>query len=733
MQSFGQCEERIYFQEDFTANGLPACWANFQSPNGSNFHAIGGRLQTHQANVINSRYVITHHVVVGNGQGFFTFDAQGVGGQTAVEIGVVDTNLDVSTYDSIQEVNITSEMETYTVDLTSYSGTGKYLVIREDGTSAFQAIYMDNFKFTPSPLIEASICSGAVYQVGDSSYSESGLYVTTLKDTQNNDSLVSINLTVNPLPEIVASTSKDKVCLGDSVLFSAFGADVYSWSGNVVAGEYFFPSIGGEYIVTGTSTETACAAQDTVTIAISHIEQVGITGSDTICSGTTLTVELDSTVTGLSYQLRNDANNQFVGNTLTGNGSAQSFTLPALIESANYHVLATGSVGTESSNALHFPGVNTSEVVTSTPNTATNALTIEAWVNVEVGGLGTLVSNVPTTAFSNALGLISLHVWGNGDVYFAIGLNGSTQFTQLNLFGVVNPNEWVHVAATFSSSAMKVFINGVEAGSLSLSNKTIGSSANMFNIGRQFSGKVDDVRIWNTTKTAQQIAASMNNCLSGAESGLRAYFDLEEADGSTVKNAVDNSDAALSANDIMWISGSPVTCSSGCAVELSGAVFAEVANLDTTVSLNVETISVYDGIPVPANTTFQWLDCGNSNSPIVDAVNTDFTAGNSGSYACEISQGNCTVSTSCHQVVISSLNAASASQLLVLPNPTNSFLSFNTEETIQKVVVTNTAGIEQYINMRETNLIDVSGLSDGIYIIHVYTLNHILNTQFVKE
>ena len=43
-------------------------------------------------------------------------------------------------------------------------------------------------------------------------------------------------------------------------------------------------------------------------------------------------------------------------------------------------------------------------------------------------------------------------------------------------------------------------------------------------ISEYFNGKMDDIRIWTTTRTQAQIAGNMNNCLIGNESGLKNYF-----------------------------------------------------------------------------------------------------------------------------------------------------------------------------------------------------------------
>ena len=95
-----------------------------------------------------------------------------------------------------------------------------------------------------------------------------------------------------------------------------------------------------------------------------------------------------------------------------------------------------------------------------------------------------------------------------------------------------------------------------------------------------------------------------------------------------------------------------------------------IVNIDTTVSLNGLTLTANED-----SAQYQWYDCTN-NIALPGANSQSFTATASGFYFVLISQSNCTASSPCTQITISSQNAVEdINQLRIYPNPNNgSFL-----------------------------------------------------------
>ena len=103
-------------------------------------------------------------------------------------------------------------------------------------------------------------------------------------------------------------------------------------------------------------------------------------------------------------------------------------------------------------------------------------------------------------------------------------------------------NTWTHLAGTLSSGTSILYVNGVQVASASgvvvnsvtRTNNFIGRS-NWINDGN-FSGNIDELRIWNYARSQAQIQASMSAALYGSESGLILYYRFDEGAGSTATN-----------------------------------------------------------------------------------------------------------------------------------------------------------------------------------------------------
>ena len=114
----------------------------------------------------------------------------------------------------------------------------------------------------------------------------------------------------------------------------------------------------------------------------------------------------------------------------------------------------------------------------------------------------------------------------------------------------VTPGEWTHVAVTYDAVAgeVKTYINGTLVETFGQSDPIgdvypgwnelrIGDRENATN--QRFQGLIDEVRVWNTTRTQGEIQANMNGLLTGAESGLVGNWRLDEGSGAIVVDQFD--------------------------------------------------------------------------------------------------------------------------------------------------------------------------------------------------
>jgi hypothetical protein len=113
---------------------------------------------------------------------------------------------------------------------------------------------------------------------------------------------------------------------------------------------------------------------------------------------------------------------------------------------------------------------------------------------------------------------------------------------------------WYHVAAVCDATneELKIYINGVLdatndtawGADRQILNDNFCISANGWSLPAMnwgLIGRMDEVRIWNHVRTADQIKRYMHTRLYGTETGLVAYYPMDEGTGSTAYDKSTNS------------------------------------------------------------------------------------------------------------------------------------------------------------------------------------------------
>lgn len=108
----------------------------------------------------------------------------------------------------------------------------------------------------------------------------------------------------------------------------------------------------------------------------------------------------------------------------------------------------------------------------------------------------------------------------------------------------VTLNEWQHVAAIREGATITFYVNGVNAGSATNTNLNIADSADPVRIGirasdlnRDFNGFIDEVRVYNRTLTATEIAAMANGNMPGVNRVTYTLQDNLDVNGTLTINA----------------------------------------------------------------------------------------------------------------------------------------------------------------------------------------------------
>jgi hypothetical protein len=315
--------------------------------------------------------------------------------------------------------------------------------------------------------------------------------------TQGNISTtVSQTITVNPTPSVNAGVDQS-VFAGTQVTLAGSGATTYAWNNSVTNNTPFTATTTTTYTVTGTSN--ACSATDAVLVTVLPAPSLTTTNT-TLCAGqsTTLTVASVSTGTpcasnGLTGTLTTGLVGYwpFCGNANDASGNGNNGTV-------NGPILTTDRFGNANS-AYSFDGVND---LISTPRAHLGTFSTSAWIQAS----NTTCNKPILDAYNGSWELYS--DCQNGQLSFIMWNNlGYTYYsTNFNL----NVNTWIHVACVYTSSQIKVYVNGVLITTQTTTpvlpiSGTLNIGASISGSPQYFAGKLDDIGIWNRALTANEI------------------------------------------------------------------------------------------------------------------------------------------------------------------------------------------------------------------------------------
>lgn len=252
-------------------------------------------------------------------------------------------------------------------------------------------------------------------------------------------------------------------------------------------------------------------------------------------------------------------------------------------------------------NALDFDGSN-DVVTTSDFFEFRSDYTVEAWINTSA-----------TTGM-----IVSKWDAGDGNSTFSLQLSSGRPWASNNeapfsfiSTQTINDGNWHHIAVTYDLSATTItmYVDGLE--DISNTSAGVNGTQNNFDIaigaeadgGTPLDGTIDEVRIWNDVRTEEELALNMNHELSGAESGLIAYYNFNQgtADGSngaftslpdesTNSNTGTLSNFSLSGSSSNYITGFPGTNN---ALDFDGSNDHAIINNDAELQLTSGTVEAW--------------------------------------------------------------------------------------------------------------------------------------------
>lgn len=234
-----------------------------------------------------------------------------------------------------------------------------------------------------------------------------------------------------------------------------------------------------------------------------------------------------------------------------------------------------------SGTALNFTKTSDRVIIPKIDGFTTHSLTVECWLKGDSDG--GVLSYAATNKYNNEFLLY------NTSEGFSVYVGNAPKSNEVS----ISPDEWYHIAVTWQAidGLYNLYKDGIlettgtlVAGRSFLSGGTLVFAEDQDSVGGGFDwtqaylGKIDDVRMWNTVRTQQEIKDNMLDELKGDEPGLVGYWKLDEGTGLKTYDATPNNKSGTLSGAPTWI------LSSAMGFEADITAFAS-GDHDTTITL----------------------------------------------------------------------------------------------------------------------------------------------------
>jgi len=178
-----------------------------------------------------------------------------------------------------------------------------------------------------------------------------------------------------------------------------------------------------------------------------------------------------------------------------------------------------------------------------------------------------------------------------GGMNFLIGSTNSLDGTG---FGPIGLNAWHHLAGVYDGSSIRCYIDGNlvanKATSVVLASNTRSLKIGARNDGLNFRGKIEEVRVWNTARSSEEIREHMHLRLSGNETGLAGYWRFDEGTGGTAYDSSGHGNNGTLIGQPNWVS-STVPLGDGASFNQEVGATGSFPFPGTDISMNVTRVS----------------------------------------------------------------------------------------------------------------------------------------------
>jgi hypothetical protein len=526
-----------------------------------------------------------------------------------------------------------------------------------------------------------------------------------------------VTVTLSTIPVVVATVSDTMICAGSEVTFTGTGAATYEWDNDVIDGVAFQPDLTVSYIVVGTNADGCVGLADTILVQV--LAPSADAGDDfTVCEGESFF--FTPVFSGSPAFTSDDVEGSWAPNqplsleetaefmfTVTMWECSVTDNITVTVNPApEVDVTTTGDLeGCEGDIEVELTAETTEDFEWSNGST-------DEMITVTTGGVYTLVA----TGANGCQDSVTVDV-----IEHIIDLNIE------DLTPAICSNEalvlFADVESDFETTVMwnDTIENNTEV--------TPTNGATYTVVAEDGFGCSETAEITVTINAAPVVSVTEGTEISvcpGEEVTLTAV-----AGGSiNWDNDVENGEAFTPAASATYT----VTAENvnGCVTELE---------VDVTVYPVITPVTTVSGLTItatPAGMTYEWYNCA-TNEIINGAEEATFTGEDGESYKVVVTNTTtgCSGTSQCVALGDAAITENTADLGITLfPNPTTGKVSVATSNNeLVQVAVYNAQGalVSAFSNVQNGQVIDMTAVEAGIYMIHVATAKGSAVSRIVKN
>jgi len=214
-----------------------------------------------------------------------------------------DTILNVDSCDSVITINLTITSKTtstitptacdsYTSPSSNYTWTSSGIFMDTiPNSDACDSIITVNLTIdsSTSTTINPVACDVYTSPSGNNTWTSSGTYLDTIPNSAGCDSVITINLTINPSPTVTI-TGNSNICFGNSTMLSTSGGTSYLWSNSATTSLITVSPVTDTTYSVMVTDSNGCMDTSTVNVVVHPLPFANAGQNDTICAGENTTL-----------------------------------------------------------------------------------------------------------------------------------------------------------------------------------------------------------------------------------------------------------------------------------------------------------------------------------------------------------------------------------------------------------------------------------------------------------